>query len=103
MFEYETYSEKKWLERHGIGKDSVYLRETHSRVEDKQRWKHRSGEGIMNHLYDLDMSWFQHAKVAWKLSLRLFLLMLAAFFHGLFPFMLTHTTSNGIKKLNEEI
>mgnify|MGYP004451355353 FL=1 len=57
----------------------------------------------MNHLYDMDMSWFQHAKVAWKLSLRLFLLMLAAFFHGLFPFMLIHTASKGVKKLSYEL
>ena len=57
----------------------------------------------MNHLYDLDMSWFQHAKVAWKLSLRLLLLTLAAFFHGLFPFMLTKTASKGVKKLSEEL
>jgi hypothetical protein len=57
----------------------------------------------MNHLYDLEMSWFQHAKVAWKLCFKLFLLTLSAFFHGLFPFMLISTTSNGIKKLNEEL
>jgi len=57
----------------------------------------------MNHLYDMEMSWFQHAKVAWKLCFKLFLLTLSAFFHGLFPFMLISTTSNGIKKLNEEL
>ena len=57
----------------------------------------------MNHLYDMDMSWFQHAKVAWKLSFRLLLLMLAAFFHGLFPFILTNTASSGVKKLGKEL
>jgi len=57
----------------------------------------------MNHLYDMEMSWFQHAKVAWKLSFSLFLLALAAFIHGLLPFTLTNTASNGVKKLNETI
>ena len=44
MSKYETYSEEKWLERHGIREDSFYLRETYGRVEDKQRWKYRSGK-----------------------------------------------------------
>jgi len=57
----------------------------------------------MNHLYDMEMSWLQHAKVAWKLCFKLFLLTLSAFLHGLFPFILTKTTSNGIKKLNESL
>ena len=57
----------------------------------------------MNHLYDLDMSWFQHAKVAWTMSFKLFLLSLFALLHGLFPFMLTKTTSNGIKKLHANL
>ena len=57
----------------------------------------------MNHLSDVEMTWFQHAKFAWKMSLRLFLLSLTAVVHGLLPFMFTSTTSNGIKKLNEEL
>jgi len=57
----------------------------------------------MNHLYDMKMSWFQHAKVAWKLSLKLFLLFLAAFLHGLFPFVLINTTSKGVEKLSNEL
>ena len=57
----------------------------------------------MNHLYDLDMSWWQHAKKAWKLSSKLLLLSIAAFFHGLFPFMLSKTASNGVKKINDSL
>jgi len=57
----------------------------------------------MNHLYDLEMSWFQHAKIAWKMSFKLFLLSLAALLHGLFPFMLTKTASSGIKKLHANL
>jgi len=105
MFKYETYSEKKWLERHGIWEYSVHLRETNSRVKDKQRREYRSSEGtwIMNHLYDIEMTWWNHAKFAWKMSLRLFLLSLTAVVHGLLPFTFTSTTSNGIKKLHEEL
>ena len=103
MPKYETYSEKKWLERHGIREDSVYLRETYSRVKDKQRRKHCSGESIMNHLYDAQMTWWNHGKRAWKMSLKLFLLSLTALVHGLLPFTFSSTTSNGIKKLNEEL
>ena len=69
MFEYETYSEKKWVERHGIREDSVYLREENGRAKDKQRRKHCSGKGIMNHLYDVEMTWWSHGKGAWKMSL----------------------------------
>ena len=57
----------------------------------------------MNHLYDMEMSWFQHAKVAWKLSSKLLLLSLAAFLHGVFPFILTKTASSGIKKLEGKL
>ena len=51
----------------------------------------------------MDMSWFQHVRIAWKLSLNLFLLMLAAFFHGLFPVILTNIASKGVKKLSDEL
>ena len=46
MLEYETYAEKKWLERYGIREDKVHLRETHGRVKDKQGRKHRSCKGV---------------------------------------------------------
>jgi hypothetical protein len=50
MLEHEAYLEKKRLEGHGIREDSIYLRETHGRVEDKQGWKYRSSKSIMNWL-----------------------------------------------------
>jgi hypothetical protein len=103
MLEYEAYLEKKWLERHGIWKDSIHLRETHSRVKDKQRGEHCSGESAMNHLYDVEMTWWSHGKHAWKMSLKLFLLSLTALVHGLLPFIFSSTTSDGIKKLHEEL
>ena len=57
----------------------------------------------MNHLYDIQMTWFQHAKFAWKMSLKLFLLSLSAAVHGLLPFTFISTTSKGIKKLHDEL
>ena len=103
MFEHETYLEKKWLERHSIREDSIHLREAHSRVKDKQRGKHCGSESIMNHLYDVEMTWWNHGKRAWKMSLRLFLLSLTALVHGLLPFTFSSTASDGIKKLHEEL
>ena len=55
----------------------------------------------MNHLYDVEMTWFKHAKGAWKMSSKLFLLSLTAAVHGLLPFTFSSTTSEGIKKLHE--
>ena len=57
----------------------------------------------MNHLYDVEMTWFQHAKGAWRMSSRLFLLSLTAAVHGLLPFTFSSTTSEGIKKLHEDL
>ena len=97
-------SEKKWLERHGIREDSIHLRETHSRIKDKQRGKYRGGKSIMNHLYDVEMTWWSHGKGAWKMSLKLFLLSLTALVHGLhYLFTFSSVTSDGIKKLHEEL
>ena len=45
MLEYETYAEKKWLERHSIREDPIHLRETYRRIKDEQRRKHRSCKG----------------------------------------------------------
>ena len=103
MFEYETYLEKKWLERHGIREDSLHLRETYRRTKDKQRRKHCGGKGTMNHLYDVQMSWWRHAKFAWWLSWKLFLLSLSALAHGMLPFIFTSTASSGIKKLHDHL
>jgi hypothetical protein len=103
MFEYETYLEKKWVERHGIWENPIHLRETYSRIKDKQRGEYCSGKGIMNHLYDVEMTWWNHGKGAWKMSLKLFLLSLTALVHGLLPFIFSSSTSEGIKKLHEEL
>ena len=57
----------------------------------------------MNHLYDVQMTWFQHARGAWRMSLKLFLLSLTALVHGVLPFTFISTTSNGINKLSDEL
>jgi hypothetical protein len=57
----------------------------------------------MNHLYDVEMTWWGHGKHAWKMSLKLFLLSLTALVHGLLPFIFSSKTSDGIKKLHEEL
>ena len=57
----------------------------------------------MNHLNEVEMTWWNHGKYAWKMSLKLFLLSLTALVHGLLPFTFLSTTSDGIKKLNEEL
>jgi hypothetical protein len=103
MFEHETYSEKKWLEGHGIREDSIHLRETHSRVKDKQRRKHRSGESIMSHLRDTNLSWGRHLYFALGLAWKLFLLSLTALVHGMLPFIFTSKVSDEVYKLNKEL
>ena len=103
MSKYETYSEKKWVERHGIREDTIHLRRENRRIKDKQRRENRGGKGAMNHLYDVEMTWWSHGKHAWKMSLKLFLLSLTALAHGLLPFIFSSTTSEGIKKLHEEL
>ena len=57
----------------------------------------------MNHLYDVEMTWWNHGKVAWRMSLKLFLLSLTALVHGLLPFTFSSTTSDGIKKLSYDL
>ncbi len=103
MLEYETYTEKKWLEGHGIWEDSFYLREEDSRIKDKQRREYCGSKGVMNHLYDVQMGWWRHAKFAWWLSWKLFLLSLTAVVHGLLPFIFLSTTSDGVKKIANDL
>ena len=103
MFEYETYLEKKWLERHGIWENPIHLRETHSRVKDKQRGEYCSGESVMNHLKDINMSWSMHLWYALTLAGRLFLLSLIAVAHGMLPFIFTSKVSDSVHKLDEEL
>ena len=103
MFEYETYTQKKWMERHGIRENSVHLRETYRRIKDEQRREHRGSESIMSHLKDINLSWGRHLHFAWGLALRLFLLSLTALVHGLLPFIFTTKVSDEVHKLNEEL
>ena len=103
MSKYETYSEKKWVERHGIWEDSIHLRRENRRIEDQQRRENRGGKSIMNHLYDVEMTWWSHGKGAWRMSLKLFLLSLTALVHGILPFTFSSTTSDGIKKLSHDL
>jgi hypothetical protein len=103
MFKHETYSEKKWLEGHGIREDSFYLRETHSRIKDKQGRKYCGSKGIMSHLRDTNLSWGRHLYFALGLALRLLLLSLIALVHGLFPFIFISKVSDEVHKLNGEL
>jgi len=57
----------------------------------------------MNHLYDVDMSWYRHGRKAWRLSWKLFLLSLTALVHGILPFIFITRTSEGVKKLSDEL
>ena len=57
----------------------------------------------MNHLYDVEMTWWGHGKFAWKMSLQLFLLSLTALVHGLLPFTFISTTSEGVKRLANDL
>ena len=57
----------------------------------------------MNHLYDVQMTWWAHAWGVWKIGLKLFLLSLTAFSHGLLPFTFTSTTSDGVKKIAHDL
>ena len=95
--------DQKWLERHGIREDSIHLREAYSRVKDKQGRENRGSESIMNHLYDVEMTWWSHGKGAWRMSLKLFLLSLTALAHGMLPFIFSSTVSNGVKALHLEL
>ena len=104
MFEYETYIKKKWLEGHGLRQDEVYLREAFRRAEVEQRRKASRGkDSRVKHLKDMNMSWSLHLWYAITLATRLFLLSLTAVVHGLLPCIFSSTTSDGIKKLNEEL
>ena len=103
MFEYETYLEKKWVERHGIWENPIHLRETYRRIKDEQRREHRSSQSIMNHLKDINLSWARHLRFATGLAWKLFLLSLIAVVHGIFPSIFTSKVSDEVHKLNEEL
>ena len=104
MLEYETYAEKKWLERHGIREDPIHLRETYRRTKDEQRRENCGSEGFrMSHLKDINMSWSTHLWYATTLAVRLFLLSLTALVHGLLPFIFSSKVSDEVNKLNEEL
>jgi len=103
MLEYETYLEKKWLERHGIWENPIYLREAYRRIKDEQRRKHCSSKSIMSHLKDINLSWGRHLRFALGLASKLFRLSLIALAHGILPFIFTSKVSDEIHKLNEEL
>ena len=103
MFEYETYLEKKWVERHGIWENPIHLRETYRRIKNEQRREYRGSKSIMNHLKDINLSWGRHLHFAMGLALRLFLLSLTAVVHGIFPSIFTSKVSDEVHKLNEEL
>ena len=103
MFEYETYLEKKWVQRHGIWENPIHLREAYRRIKDEQRREHRGSESIMRHLKDINMSWSMHLWYALGLAGKLFLLSLTAVAHGMLPFIFTSTVSSEVNKLNEEL
>ena len=103
MLEHETYIEEKWLERHGIWENPIYLREAYSRIKDKQGGEHSGSKSIMSHLKDINLSWARHLRFALGLASKLFRLSLTALAHGLFPFIFTSKVSDEIHKLNEEL
>ena len=57
----------------------------------------------MKHLKDKNLTYFQHLRVAWILAFQLLLLSLTSLVHGMLPFIFSSSTSNGLKKLNEEL
>ena len=104
MSKYETYSEKKWLERYDLWEDSIYLRGTHSRVKDKQGRENRGSEGFrVSHLKDINMNWSLHLWYALTLAGKLLLLSLTAVVHGLLPFIFTSKVSDGVASLDSEL
>ena len=57
----------------------------------------------MKHLKDKNLTYFQHMRAAWTLTIQLFLLSLISLVHGMLPFMFLSITTDGIKKLNEKL
>ena len=103
MLEYETYTEKKWLERHGIREDPIHLRRENRRIKNEQRGEHCGGKSIMKHLKDINLSWARHLRFATVLALKLFLLSLTALVHGIFPFIFISKVSDEVHKINKEL
>jgi len=103
MSKHETYSEEKWLERHGIWENPIHLREAYRRIKDEQRREYRGSESIMSHLKDINLSWARHLCFALGLASKLFRLSLTAVVHGIFPFIFISKVSDEVHKLNEEL
>lgn len=57
----------------------------------------------MKHLKDVNMTYTEHWMFAWILALKLFLLSLIALVHGIFPFILVHLVSDGVKSIDSEL
>ena len=49
------------------------------------------------------MSYVFHLAFAWTLALKLFLLLLIALAHGMFPFIFTTRVSNGVKAIELQL
>ena len=104
MFKYETYSEKKWLERYDLWEDPIHLRRENRRIEDQQRRENRGSEGFrVRHLKDINMNWSLHLWYALTLAGKLLLLSLTAVVHGLLPFIFTSKVSDGVASLDSEL
>ena len=103
MLEYETYLEKKWVERHGIWENPIHLRETYRRIKNEQRGEYCGSKSIMSHLRDTNLSWGRHLYFALGLASKLFRLSLTAVVHGIFPFIFISKVSDEVHKLNEEL
>ena len=57
----------------------------------------------MKHLKDEGMPYTKHLIFAWRLGLKLFLLSLTSLVHGIFPFIFTHTVSDKVETLANEL
>ncbi len=54
------------------------------------------------HPHEVGMNYSRHCRYAFSVMLRLFGCGLACSIHAFFPFLFTHTTSDTVKKLNED-
>ncbi len=55
----------------------------------------------MNHLQEINKTWFQHFKFALSLSIKLFKLSIISLAHSILPNIFVHDVSEEIKKLND--
>lgn len=58
---------------------------------------------FLKHLKEQNMSYAFHLVFAWLLALKLFLLLLTALVHGIFPFIFTTRVSKGVKAIELQL